>query len=168
MVKLVSPHMLRAADIDAFGKEYKQFASVSVPSGHKIPDMTGAEFLHKRPWREYADNFCFFAMNEIDEVIGIIRLTPTINDDSIKAGTYNIGMAISPSYRVRGYGTEVLGMGLKWLQSFCQGDTAYCAVKCDNDAANRTARAAGGREVTTRTDGFTVWEFRLHEEGAVV
>lgn len=163
MLKLLTPHMVPASEIDAFVKEFKDSGATAIPGGAGVINMTGREFLRKRPWLKYENNFCFFTMNEIDEIVGCIRLSTTINEESIRTGAYNIEYSIRPSYRNRGYGTEQLSLGLKWLQSFCSGSIVHLAVKCDNVASNRTARAAGGTEITTREDGLTVWEFRLRE-----
>lgn len=163
MLKLLAPHMVPASEIDAFIKEFRDSGATDIQGGAGSINMTGKEFLSKRPWLKYQNNFCFLTMNEIDEIVGCIRLSTTINEESIKTGAYNVGYSIRPSYRNRGYGTEQLRLGLKWLQSFCPGSIVHLAVKCDNLASNRTAKAAGGTELTTRADGLTVWEFHLRE-----
>lgn len=163
MLKLLAPHMVPVSEIDAFIKEFRDSGVTDIPGGAGVSKMTGKEFLRKRPWLKYQDSFCFFTMNEIDEIVGCIRLSTTVNEESIKTGAYNIGYSIRPSYRNRGYGTEQLRLGLKWLKSYCPGSIVHLAVKCDNLASNRTAKAAGGTELVTREDGLTVWEFQLKE-----
>lgn len=163
MLKLLPPHMLSATEIEAFVAEFRKAGEYRVPGGAGVGDMSGEEFLLMRPWLNYPLSYCFFAMNEIDEVIGVIRLTTALNEDSVKTGMYHIGLSVKPTYRQRGYGAELLRTGLKWLRSICEGSIAYCATKCEDEASMRTVEAAGGQLVRTRDDNAMVWWFDLRE-----
>lgn len=161
-LKLVPPHALSAEAIDDFAVEYQNYAAVCVPSAELLPTMSGKEFLRTRPWLAYVNNFCFFSINEVDEIVGVIRLTCTNATISTNAAAYNIGMAIRPSHRGLGYGKEQLRLGLDWLRSFYTKNRVYVATKVANEIINKTVIAVGGSKVTTRSDGFTIWEFNLN------
>lgn len=158
MLKLVAPTMLPVTGLEKYVQE---FAGSAIHGADCLRKHGAHIYLEHRDWMNYPSNFNFFTLNELDQIVGNIRLSLVVDEQSVRSGAYNIGYSIRPSMRGRGYGKEQLKLGLLWLKAYSLTGTARLAANVDNVASNRTAQACGGILVCTRADNLNVYEFDL-------
>lgn len=53
-----------------------------------------------------------FWLTDSEEILGVIRIRHSIDNEYLKKYAGHIGYDISPKYRKKGYGTKILGYGL--------------------------------------------------------
>lgn len=158
MLKLCPPTTIPILELEKYVAE---FNGQLIPGACGLKKYGAQAYMKHRAWMNYASNFDFFTLNELDEIVGNIRLSLVVDEQSVRSGAYNIGYSIRPSMRGRGYGKEQLKLGLLWLKAYSLTGTARLAANVDNVASNRTAQACGGILAETRADGLNVWEFNL-------
>ena len=83
----------------------------------------------------------FFALDENEEIVGIIDLRHTLNDFLKDFG--NSGYSVRPSERKKGYATEMLRQILK-IAAESGMDVMHLSVERSNEPSVRTIRKNGG------------------------
>ncbi|MBR5360657.1 MAG: GNAT family N-acetyltransferase [Lachnospiraceae bacterium] len=83
----------------------------------------------------------FFALDENEEIVGIIDLRHTLNDFLKDFG--NSGYSVRPSKRKKGYATEMLRQILK-IAAESGMDVMHLSVERSNEPSVRTIRKNGG------------------------
>lgn len=84
----------------------------------------------------------FLAVNENDEEVGMINIRHRLSEYLFNFGG-NIGYSVSPLHRRKGYGAEMLALG---LQEFRKLGTDKCLITCNknNIASAKTILHNGG------------------------
>lgn len=83
----------------------------------------------------------FFAVDETDEIIGIIDLRHTLNDFLKDFG--NCGYSVRPSERRKGYATEMLRLLLVYAKNIGMNEL-HLSVERDNEPSIKTIIKNGG------------------------
>lgn len=73
--------------------------------------------------------FSFWLVNHINEIVGVVRIRPDIKTDLLSKYVGHIGYDIKPSERSKGYGSEILRLGLLELQKYGVGDVLVICSK---------------------------------------
>ena len=84
----------------------------------------------------------FFAVDEKDQIIGIIDLRHTLNDFLKNLG--NCGYSVRPSERRKGYATEMLRLLLP-IAKDAGMEELHLSVERDNEASIKTIMRNGGK-----------------------
>ena len=84
----------------------------------------------------------FFAVDEKDQIIGIIDLRHTLNDFLKNLG--NCGYSVRPSERRKGYATEMLRLLLPIAKDAGMKEL-HLSVERDNEASIKTIMRNGGK-----------------------
>ncbi|MCI8645494.1 MAG: GNAT family N-acetyltransferase [Firmicutes bacterium] len=83
----------------------------------------------------------FFAVDERNEIVGIIDLRHTLNDFLKDLG--NCGYSVRPSQRRKGYGTEMLRL-LRKAAAYAGMGELHLSVERDNEPSVKTIVKNGG------------------------
>ena len=102
-----------------------------------VTDNTNAETVNP----DWVVTDTFFAVDERDEIVGIIDLRHTLNDFLKDLG--NCGYSVRPSQRRKGYGTEMLRLLRKAAAQAGMGEL-YLSVERDNKPSVKTIVKNGG------------------------
>lgn len=102
-----------------------------------VTDNTSPETVNQ----EWVVTDTFFALDENEEIVGIIDLRHTLNDFLKDFG--NSGYSVRPSKRQKGYATEMLRQILK-IAAESGMDVMHLSVERSNEPSVRTIRKNGG------------------------
>lgn len=136
MIKLVKPSIEYEEKMISYVEEFKKENKI-VAGGARIDSMPYKDWLIKLKNNESEDTTedgfvpatTFIAVDEDDEVIGMIDIRHYLNDFLREIGG-NIGYSVRKSKRGRGYATIILKLGIEEFKKISGKD---CLVTCDKD-----------------------------------
>lgn len=166
MLTLLPPTTFSAREIEIFRQEFIT-AGDKLHGSEGLRRMEAADWLRERPWLKFPGNFTFLSYDDIeDTIIGCIRCTLANSASGLLNGAYNIGYAIRPTQRNKGYGTGQLHLALAFLESFGDQECALAAADHNNIASQKTMENCGGVRVWDTGDHY-VYKFSFNKERTV-
>ncbi|AOG60955.1 hypothetical protein SHELI_v1c10080 [Spiroplasma helicoides] len=123
-VKLVKPNLKNIKQINNLIDDFKKYDDISNGINGSASLLS---FASIEEWINYVNEQKvsknkvpfkqFLVVDEANVVIGFTNLRLELNQDLLNHGGH-IGYSISPQYRQKGYGTEVLKQGLEILKKY--------------------------------------------------
>jgi predicted acetyltransferase len=92
---------------------------------------------------DWARNHSFWLVDDEGHHLGVIRIRTEKNNEFVNSYAGNIGYDISPLHRKKGYGREILRLGLKKAAGLGL-DKALITCNYDNIASAKIIEANGG------------------------
>ena len=102
----------------------------------------------------YVPSYDYFAVDD-DKFIGIIHIRIKLTDNLLRYGGH-IGYAINPIYWKKGYGTELLKLGLEKAKELIKDDKVLLTCDDDNIGSYKIIEKNGGileNKVENSSDG---------------
>lgn len=154
-MKLVFPTKAHEAQAKDFYAEFVDYLSETAGTGslnHYLQDSTYDAWLEERVWgvldvanlpEGKVPALTYFCVREEDEkIVGMINIRPTANE-FLRSEAGHIGYCIRPTERRKGYGTQMLRLGLEVCRRV---DIHRVVISCDklNPASAGVIKNCGG------------------------
>ena len=163
MLTLVPPNFVTPSEIADFRAEFAQ-KKEKIHGSEGLYKQDAKQWLKTRPWLKYPGNFVFFSYDTMEDlVVGIIRCTTTMSACYVLNGAYNIGYSIRPSMRGQGFGKAQLELGLEFLMSFGDEESALISARIDNIASKKIILSCGGEELRHEGDSL-IYKFTFDRD----
>lgn len=177
-IRLIAPSQTFQTAAEAFKREFFDAGETVIHGSSLLDQMEYSDWLRhvergqdpatvREGWVPF---HTFFAQREEDgQLVGIIDLRHSLDNDFLARYGGHIGYAVRPSERRKGYAGAMLRQVLAFASGALGMESVRLGCYADNLASRRTIASCGGHRVETKPylDGrpMELWQIDLPDPG---